>query len=344
MPDIYYIIPDMYARHDAILDDIHYDNSAFLDELRQMGLYIAQCSRSNYAQTRLSLVSSLNMNYLDAVGKGIKNENGLSEPFSDSLVRTELIKLGYKTVVFGSGFGLTEINDSEYYFSPQQPALFLMQIQPFEVMLIKSSAARLLTDVRMGGLTSLMNTVMFPYNDHATVQTFILDKLKDIPALPGPKFVFVHLMMPHPPFVFAPDGTLIKDDLYYREAMGLPSTEELFVKGYANQVAYLDTRLPDIIKTIISQSKKPPIIILQGDHGIRFQNRMMILNAYYLPDSGSKELYPNISPVNTFRVIFDTYFGAKLPLLEDKSYYSEYPDRFDLSLVPENTSECLEVK
>jgi len=150
-------------------------------------------------------------------------------------------------------------------------------------------------------------------------------------------------MVPHPPFIFSPNGSLIKDDLYYREAMGLPSTEELFQKGYANQVAFLDNRLPELLQTIISRSKTPPIIILQGDHGIRSENRMQILNAYYLPDSGAAHLYPTISPVNSFRYIFNYYFGTNFPLLEDKSYYSEYPNRFDLTQVEETSSACLSI-
>lgn len=343
-PDIYYIILDMYARHDAILNDVHYDNSAFLSQLREMGFYVANCSRSNYAQTRLSLVSSLNLDYLDNIGAGIKTESGLDEPLDYSLVRSELEKSGYKTIVFGSGFGLPEVSGSATVFSPQQPPRFLMQIQPFEALLIKSTVARIMIDVRLGTLTRLIDTIMFPYNDHATIQLYILDKLKDIPSIQGPKFVFVHLMVPHPPFIFTPDGSLIKDDLYYREDMGLPSTEELFQKGYANQVAFLDNRIPELLQAIIAQSKTPPIIVLQGDHGIRSENRLQILNAYYLPGSGADQLYETISPVNSFRYIFNHYFGTNYPLLEDKSYYSEPPDRFDLTLVEETSSICLNTK
>jgi len=340
-PDIYYIILDMYARHDAILDDVHYDNTAFLNQLREMGFYVANCSRSNYAQTRLSLVSSLNLDYLENVGEGIEDEDMLDEPLDYSLARSKLENLGYQTIVFGSGFGLPEISGSARVFSPPQPPRFLMQIQPFEVLLINSTAVRIVVDIRINAFNRIIDTIMFPYNDHATIQRYILNKLKDIPSIQGPKFVFVHLMVPHPPFIFTPDGSLIKDDLYYREDMGLPSTEELFQKGYANQVAFLDNRLPELLQAIITQSKTPPIIVLQGDHGIRSENRMQILNAYYLPDNGADQLYESISPVNSFRYIFNHYFGTNYPLLEDKSYYSEPPDRFDLTLVEETSSSCL---
>ena len=47
--------------------------------------------------------------------------------------------------------------------------------------------------------------------------------------------------------------------------------------------------------------------------------RVAILNAYLLP-GGEESLYPSISPVNSFRVILNEYFGHGLPLLPDKSY------------------------
>jgi hypothetical protein len=49
-----------------------------------------------------------------------------------------------------------------------------------------------------------------------------------------------------------------------------------------------------------------------------------ILSAYYLPNGGEKYIYDGISPVNTFRVIINAYFGGQLELLQDKSYYSNY--------------------
>jgi hypothetical protein len=50
------------------------------------------------------------------------------------------------------------------------------------------------------------------------------------------------------------------------------------------------------------------------------ETRLGILNAYYLPGVSHESLYPGISPVNSFRVVFNQYFGAGLPLLEDRSH------------------------
>ncbi|NIW34896.1 hypothetical protein GWM83_05010, partial [Candidatus Bathyarchaeota archaeon] len=75
-------------------------------------------------------------------------------------------------------------------------------------------------------------------------------------------------------------------------------------------------------------------MILQSDHGPgspldeenptapHLGDKLAILNAYYLPEQDFTGLYKEITPVNTFRLIFNRYFGTELELLEDKSYYS----------------------
>ena len=52
------------------------------------------------------------------------------------------------------------------------------------------------------------------------------------------------------------------------------------------------------------------------------KERMGIFNAYYLPNGGNELLYDTITPVNTFRVIFNFYFGMDYSMLSDDVYYS----------------------
>ncbi len=47
---------------------------------------------------------------------------------------------------------------------------------------------------------------------------------------------------------------------------------------------------------------------------------MSILNAYYLPGFDQSKLYKSVSPVNSFRLVFNHYFGTKYPLLEDETF------------------------
>ena len=52
------------------------------------------------------------------------------------------------------------------------------------------------------------------------------------------------------------------------------------------------------------------------------RKRSGILNAYYLPGGNVRSLSPNISPVNSFRLVFNSYFGTDLEMLPDRTYVS----------------------
>ncbi len=52
--------------------------------------------------------------------------------------------------------------------------------------------------------------------------------------------------------------------------------------------------------------------------------RASILNAYLVPRSVSTQLYPTVSPVNSFRLLFDGLFDAGLERLPDRTYYASW--------------------
>jgi hypothetical protein len=95
-----------------------------------------------------------------------------------------------------------------------------------------------------------------------------------------------------------------------------------------------------ILQKIIDTSPVKPIIVVQGDHGVKGYNRGSILNAYYLPGGVEKKLYPTITPVNTFRLILDNYFGKQYPLLKDISYDTPL-EYFDFTPLPETAPDCM---
>ena len=177
--------------------------------------------------------------------------------------------------------------------------------------------------------------ISFPVKDHANRQQFILDELPRLASLPESKFVFAHIIIPHGPFVFEANGDIATDSGYYSAKYNEPVDEEHMVKGYLNEVQFINSRITDILQTIVTESSVPPIIVVMGDHGLKNDNRFENLNAYYLPGEGARNLYPTISPVNSFRLIFDTSFGTRFGLLPDASY-----DQFGVP-VPETSPVCL---
>jgi hypothetical protein len=171
---------------------------------------------------------------------------------------------------------------------------------------------------------------------------YILENLSKATEIRSPKIVFAHMICPHPPFVFDENGPTDK----YVGTKGVEFTDgsqnalpkEVYVRAYAGQARYLDARLPVMVKALMDKypAGGKPIIILQRDHGPGSQwdaedvektntrERFSIFNAYYLPYGGNKMLYDSISPVNSFRVVLNYYFGQKLPLLPDKSYFTPW--------------------
>ena len=337
-PDIYYLILDAYARDDVLRKQFKLDNQPFLQELEKLGFVIARCSQSNYAQTRLSLASSLNMDYLPMLGSEYRPGNtsrvGITELVRHGAVRQALEKLGYTSVAFETGFKGTQWEDADVYLSPSKNALGSIHLfgglTSFEEMLMRTSVGLVLLDSKTaapGGLQSNLNN---PNRLHYDLIRFDLEELRNMPARPGPKLVFAHLVVPHPPYVFEPDGSFVAYDK--------PDDP-----GYQDQIRFINHELIPVLEQIIAKSSTPPIIVIQADHGAILappSNRMNILNAYYLPGISKDSIPSNISPVNTFRLIFNHYFNGNYQYLEDKANFSVYNKPYEFSLIPNNRQDC----
>jgi hypothetical protein len=350
-PDVYYIILDAYAREDALQQFYLYDNSDFIERLSEMGFFVASMSQSNYGQTGLSLASSLNMDYLDQLGNkfipGNTKKWDLWPLIRDSRVRNIFEDLGYQIITFETGVPITDIVDSDYYFRPDLKSIRKMQaynrLNGFEAMLIQTTGGMILTDAADVLPDLLVPDVDDPYDAHRERILSMLDYLSVIPSMEGPKFVFAHILCPHSPMVFGPNGEYITPGEPFTLASDVEANEAFKyrerIQGYRHQVTYINTRILEFVSEIPIKSERPPIIILQGDHGgphsgIPREARLLIFNAYYLPGDGAEQLYDSISPVNTFRVIFNTYFNGDYELLEDIAYYSEYDEPFEYTIIP----------
>jgi hypothetical protein len=328
LPDVYYIILDSYTRSDVLQEVYGYDNSKFLNDLDTMGFYVAECSASNYMWTRLSVSSALNMDYLqdtpaymDAADKDLITEDMLKH----SLVRRSFESLGYKTVAFATGFPFNEITDADLFL---EPPTSMQSVRGFEALLAQTTLLRVLQDF---GYIKINQTASAQFRDRTL---FALDQFDDLARMGGPKFVYIHIITPHPPFVFGPNGEAVDPrDFISTEGQ---YTDETYFDGYTDQVEFISREIIRSIERLLDESPTPPIIILQGDHGPwkqQGENRVSILNAYYLPGH-QNTIHSGISPVNSFRTVFNEYFNAEYPLLEDRSYESPYANVYDFTMRP----------
>lgn len=334
-PDIYYIIVDGYGRSDILQTFYQQDNQELITFLTSHGFYVADHSHSNYVQTALSLASSLNMQYVDALsgpmGEPPTSRADLAELIENNQLRHILNQFDYELVSFATGYGPTEIANAEVYI-PFQPEI----INDLEGMLLAGSAAMMLGEK----FDRLFNPFACEVQRGGILNIF--DHLGQLPASDKPRLVFAHIMSPHPPFVFGPNGEAVKvgecdgkDGSFFRDS------REEYASGYGQQVQNVSRLLMQTVERILAASNKPPIIVIQADHGPGMfldwdspersciKERTSILNAYYLPGADQDQLYRAITPVNSFRIILDSYFGTELGALEDRSFYSAWDRPFD---------------
>jgi hypothetical protein len=209
-------------------------------------------------------------------------------------------------------------------------------ITDFEDMLIRTTPGISVLNLGDRLFGEAYEKLRFPYYKRAATQLFILDTLPTVPEdIPGPKFVYAHIMLPHYPYMFTADGQIQTNPAYLYDPIPVRETAD----GYRNQVTFINSRIIPVIQSIIAKSKVPPIIILQGDHGLQDDNRLKNLEAYYLPESIKSQIYPTMTPVNSFRIILNGLFNRGLPLLDDVSY--SVSKKYLFAEVKEDNPACI---
>jgi hypothetical protein len=328
-PDIYFIVLDGYGRSDALQAVEGIDNSAFINSLHQLGFYVAKCSQSNYTRTLLSLSAIFNMEYIQTINPHLTPDQSTTWLFpylKHSLVRQQLEQLGYQTIVFQNPWESMVWEDADIVYKHGGSVL----LSPFEYLVLDTTVTRIYLDAEQA-----KSNQMAHYSNYMDTR-YALDKLQDVPGIPGPKLVFAHLVIPHAPFVFGPDGEYI--DIQPYDTVNNLYTDEDYQRGYTAAVTYINKRMLEIIPTLIESSKTPPIIILIGDHGIGDSSTVnQNLEAFFVPGSQSG-FYATITPVNIFRLIFDDYFNGDFGLLPDESYYSAEGQYFNFREIPNQCS------
>lgn len=326
LPDIYYIILDAYAGSENLVRYFGFDNSKFVHELEKRGFWIARRSRSNYHMTGYSLCSSLNMRHLDRSWVQYRPTTNVYEllrkHIDENEVAQALRRRGYQYVSLGTGTEQARVDTSDIKLDKPQEA--------------PGSFERQALGLTGAALSAKLRTADFDKHRSLIEQGF--HELSEAPALPTPKFVFAHFSAPHPPFVFGPKGEAVYPEERYSEDDGsqlmLRLTKAQYRTGYVAQVQYMSKRILAAIDALLRTSRRPPIILLQGDHGSRMKvvweslertdlgEPYPILNAYLVPPSVRSRLYDGISPVNSFRALMDGLFDTRLGLLPDRSYFS----------------------
>jgi hypothetical protein len=329
--DIYYIVVEDLGSPKTLADHFGLTDTHAFDWLTELGFQVPADSATNYGKTIHMLASTMNMDYLDGVAASIGVESGDYHPLyrlvDDNAAARFLKAQGYRYLHIGSWWDPTEkssIADVNYGISAPSDfieALVKTTILPEITSRLPRIGIHLPAQVELSGEGAQYDGAVFGFQ-----------KLEDLATAPGPKFVLAHFLVPHDPYVFTEDGKRLtpqaRDGLTRKQA-------------FLGQAMYVNHRLEEVARKLLSGPEATrPIVIIQTDEGPNppafdddaesftwttasqedLEIKYPILNALYLPGVTDVKIDPGITTVNTFRLLFSTYFGADLPLLPDRLY------------------------
>ena len=324
-PDIYLLVYDEYTNRETLQQLWNYDNSEITDWLHQQGFYIPQKTKANYNFTPFSISSALNMQYLDSATGNYGNSSlrilQAIKSFSDNETVSILKKERYHFRYFVPFENSIEDIGAIKEFG-DIPAKHL-----YNTLLLYRIYKDILWNFPQNKLSTAIRT-LFQFNNYANVNkrlgdihTTILKVKSAVSDHNSPKFVYAHLMITHAPHIF--------DSLnQIRNNFDMDSAN--FFKTYPAQVKYANQTIKELVQFIITNSKRKAVIMILGDHGFRNLPASMLeynfpnFCAISFPDRNYSLLYDSISPVNIFKVVFNTCFNQNFPLSKDSTIAVKY--------------------
>lgn len=257
-PDIYFIIPDRFASPSA-LEESGLDMEDFTAELEARGFYVRHDSLSDDVAKRsgnFPTPTTRTIRFMASV-LNMGEEVALSIPYNQASSKVKNHLVG--RILKGNGYTYHHIGDwwQETIVNPLADHNYIYEgytmIDRFAgdelaVAVIDMSGLR---DANIGSLipVELLTRINRERN------MYQLATFKDI-ARNGehPKFVFVHIILPHPPYTWGKDGGV------RTESMGE-------MEQYLEQVQFTEGYLLQMIDAI---EETDSIIIIQSDEGIAF--------------------------------------------------------------------------
>jgi hypothetical protein len=334
--DVYHLVFDRYGSDRSLRLAYGVDND-LTPWLRERGFAVLDDSHANYVRTGLSLATTMGMRHLpDLVPDqpaGSTDIRPVYEAMDGPLVARQFQALGYRYVSVGSGWEPARRDPTA------DRDLVMPGPTDFESALYDASAMPAL--LRRLGLNPRRSSGA---DVHVAETSFSLDTLDAVVDEPGPKFVFAHVLLPHPPYVYDRDGRVLSDE----ETAALSGRER-----FRRQLEYTNLRLRALVDRLLALPEDSrPIILLQADEGpwppaygraIRsydwstaspddLEIKFGILNAWYLPSDADLGLDPAMGVIQTYPVLFERYFGLPPRTLADRVYTSrDWNHPYDLT-------------
>ncbi|AXY75703.1 hypothetical protein D3H65_17710 [Paraflavitalea soli] len=326
-PDIYFLVFDEYTNNQTLQEVWNFRNDSITNWLTEQGFYIVTNGKANYDLTPFSISTTFNMNYIDNRKIGKKDSvfyilqavRSLSDNTTFSLLKKE--------------------NYNIRFFAPfDNPIENIGLLQEFvdyppKKLYNHTLPGRIQRDI-LWNFIPATSPLSKPRQDQFSYTNWpkrvkdvqlTIDKIKSTTntlTTRQPQFVYGHFMVTHDPHLFNANGTA-------RTARDMVLNSKLFTT-YTQQIQYANKILHDLVTHIQQHNRKNTIIIIEGDHGFRHmpdtlkKHDFSNLNSIYFPDRDYRQFYQEMSPVNTFRVLFNHYFCQSLARLKDSSIKVNY--------------------
>lgn len=335
LPDIYFLVFGGHGRADIHLDAYGYNEQFFIENMKEMGFQYVPYSAANYPNTLLSLASCLNMDYLQPMYHGTAPgvpPNEIIEFYHNNRVFDMLRRQGYKLVVTAQGSEILEPRDSvDEVIQP------VRDLSEFEIVLLESSVlspiAEWVHSLWYGSDAELRNVI-----ERGRIYQ-VLDRIEELPAEESeqPRFVYTFVPIPEAPFLFDREGNWPKTILTrtYAGRFEMIGTRDEYRKAYNEQLTFTNELIEKICKRIVTDSKRPAVIIVASAHGpgsslaavsgetMDLRERFVNMVLLRIPDEcamAPEEPVQQLTLVNLFRTVFNRVFGSAYPLLPNEAY------------------------
>lgn len=320
-PDIYYIIFDEFEGFQGMRDYWHYEGvNDFVQFLKEKGFFIAEASHGDSIDTLHEMVTRLNYQEYPFGGENLPT---YLRDIADNRAMAYLKARGYTTVAFDEtimGYPSAQSMRADYLYEYGSSSIPQGEMGAYGFYF--DEFGELVIDNTMLYAVSQKYKSNNPLvSQHTNMISFTVDNLasKDIPS---PKFVHVHLLLPHAPFAFNEDGSLGDSNHF--------TNWNYYLDNYKFSIKVAEAMVENILSN--ADPKNPPVIILQSDHGARNRQspgedsvilqdypedlKSLIMFALYMPGYDYSSLPQNIRPINTFPIVFNYLFQDEIPLLK----------------------------
>jgi hypothetical protein len=319
-PNVYLIIPDGMPGEETVALTTGGYKYKIVERLKNRGFTLIQDSISNGMITLTSVPHLLSMNYFLEDGEkiGAEKKASMLEAFKGAnIVVSEFRSRGYRYYQVDGSFHITKCSGYQDVCVGRSTSL-----TELDMLFLKRTML-----YRFASKIDFLNNQLYPPHFE------IPDLLKALPDREeGPFFFHAHFSMPHMPFRFNSECTLLN-------LTDHPDPYEPILakwqKSFREQLICAEKQLSQLVDAILV-SDPEAIIVIQSDHGsahasythipqFEFSSDDIkvargIFSAFRVPQNCRNYLRDGLSPVNTFRFVFSCLDGSNPIFLQDLTF------------------------